>query len=364
MKSARFIFFVLLTICYSILLHAQSNAKSIQEDSISFTRGDATYSGTLSKPAGEGVFPLVIMVSGMGPQDRDWAFAKGKYKLAKKMSDYLNQNGIAVYRYDDRGYGKSTGTSETLTSFNDLAEDVYAAVTTLKKRNDVGKIGLLGHSLGGILSIMAASSHKDIDFIITLSGSYQNGGDIMMEQAKTLKRWKTSEEMTEAQVIANGEKFVQNWISYSKGGDGLDTMKLILSDLIQYQIKKMSPEIMAENLKKFKDTTDLFQQSYESVLEYYTSPHQKSFAIYDPIEDFKKITCPILILFGEKDKHVVVKFNLPKVAMAIPDAAVTDLTIRTIPLADHGYSTSELMKNGEMVPGVLDYIANWVNFRK
>lgn len=363
MKSKRFILSILLTICSGILLIAQSNVKSIQEDSISFTRGNATYSGTLSKPAGEGVFPLVIMVSGMGPQDRDWAFAKGKYKLAKIISDYLNQNGIAVYRYDDRGYGKSTGTSETLTSFDDLAEDVYAAVSTLKKRSDIGKIGLLGHSLGGILSVIAASNHPDIDFIITLSGSYQNGGEIMMEQAKTLKRWRTSAEMTDDQVVANGEKFVRNWISSSKGGDGIDTVKQILSNLIHYQIQKMPPDVLAENLKKFKDTTDLYQQSYESVLEYYTSPHQKSFAVYDPITDFKKIKCPILILFGEKDKHVVVQSNLPEVAQAIPEAAVTDLTIRIIPLADHGYSTSELMKNGQMVPGVVEYIANWVNFR-
>lgn len=347
-----------------VKVDAQNAVNKIQEDTISFTRGDATYSGTLSKPSGEGVFPLVIMISGTGHQDRDWAFAKGKYKLAKVISDYLNQNGIAVYRYDDRGYGKSTGTSETLTSFNDLSEDVYAAVSTLRKRSDIGKIGLLGHSLGGLLSIITASNHKDIDFIITLSGSYQNGGEIMMEQAKTLKRWKTSAEMTDDQVIENGESFVRNWVSYSKGGNGIDTVKQILSDLLHYQIQKMSPEDMAENLKTFKDTNDLYQQSFESVLEYYTSPHKKSFAVYDPIEDFKQITCPILILFGEDDKHVVVQSNMPKVAQAISGASVTDLTIRVIPQADHGYSTDELFSKGEMVPGVVDFIANWVNFRK
>jgi len=364
MKTQKNIIVALLMMSISIMAIGQNSQTGVKEESISFSRGDATYSGTLSKPDGEGKFPLVIMVSGMGPQDRDWSFSKGKYKLAKIMTDYLNKNGIAVYRYDDRGFGSSTGISETLTSFNDLAEDVYAAVSMLKNRSDIGKVGLLGHSLGGILSIIAASNHKDIDFIITLSGSYQNGGEIMMKQAQTLKRWKTSSKMTESQVIANGEKFVRNWISYSNGGNGLDTMKQILSDLIHFQIKNLPPEKMAENLKTYKDTNDLFQQSYIEVENYYTSAHQKSFAVYDPIVDFKKILCPVLVLFGEKDKHVVVETNMPKLAQAIPGSSISDLTIRIIPLADHGYSSSEYIKKGEMVPGVVEYIANWVIFRK
>ena len=100
------------------------------------------------------------------------------------------------------------------------------------------------------MSIMAASNHSDIDFIITLSGSYQNGFEIKMEQARTLKRWRTNDTMTNKEVIANGEKFVEAEMSYSKGGDGLETMKVILSDLIHYQIRNLSPEDQTENLKE------------------------------------------------------------------------------------------------------------------
>jgi uncharacterized protein len=361
MKKSLLLFLTLTVLFAS--LNAQSNASGVLEEEAGFSRGDALYSGTLSRPAGPGPFPLLIMVSGMGPQDRDWTFGKN-YKLAKIIADYLNKNGIAVYRYDDRGFGKSTGSAETLTSFDDLAEDVYSAVTALRSRKDIGKIGLLGHSLGGILSIIAAAKHPDIDFIITLSGSYQNGGDIMMEQAHTLKRWKTAEEMSEEQVIANGEKFVQSWISYSKGGPGLETMKQVLGDLIRYQIKKMTPEKMAENLKTFKDADDMFEKSFAEVIAYYTSPHQRSFAVYNPAEDFKKLACPVLALFGEKDRHVVVKSNLPRLAQALSTAAVTDLTIKIIPGVDHGYTTPELYKKAEIGPGVVEFIANWVNFRK
>jgi len=344
----------------AVSVNAQNYPIQIIEDSVSFFNSETIYSGTLSKPANIEKCPLVILVSGMGMQDRDWTFAGGKYKMAKEITDYLNQSGIAVYRYDDRGFGKSTGTPEMTTSFEDLSEDLYQAVLMLKNREDVGKIGLLGHSLGGILSIMTASNHNDIDFIITLSGSYRNGGEIKMEQARTLKRWRTNDHMSEEEVISNGEKFAQAEISYSKGGEGLETIEEILSDLIHYQIRNLSEEQLEENLKYYKDTTEFFEKSYQGALEYYTSPHQKSFTSYDPSEGLKHVNCPILILFGEKDNHVTVKSNLPKVTKAIIENNFSDLTIKIIPEADHGYSSPENIEKGQMVPGVREFIAYWI----
>jgi uncharacterized protein len=341
------------------ITYAQDTIPGYREENVLFTNGEATYSGTLSMPAREGIYPLLILVSGMGPQTRDWKFGSN-YKMAKIIADYLNSQNIAVYRYDDRGTGKSTGGPETLTSFDVLADDVYAAVKTLRQRPDIGKIGLCGHSLGGILSVLAASKHSDIDFIITLSGSFQSGGAIMMEQAHTLKRWKTSENMTETAVIANGEKFVRNWVSFSNGGAGLDTMKQILSDLIHYQINNLPPEKMAENLKTYKDTNALYVKSYEDVLDFYTSAHQKSFAVYDPVKDFPAITCPVLVMFGEKDAHVVVASNKPAVASALKEAKTMDFTLKIIPGVDHGYSTKELYKQGLMGPGALECLSGWI----
>ncbi len=358
--ALSFIFFMLLCIGGNTM--AQDSILRFREEAVSFSNDDAVYDGTLSMPVSEGVYPLVILVSGMGPQTRDWKFGSD-YFMAKIIAEYLNNRGIAVFRYDDRGTGKSTGMPETLTGFDTLSEDVYAAVTTLRKRRDISKIGLCGHSLGGILSVMAASKHHDIDFIITLSGSFRSGGDIMMEQAHTLKRWKTSGNMTEAEVIANGEMFVRNWISSSRGGAGLDTMKQILSNLVHYQIRKMSPEKLAENLKIYKDTNDLYEQSFKEVLDYYTSAHQKSFATYNPVYDFPEITCPILVMFGEKDAHVVVASNKPAVVEALKDAKTDDFTMRINPGTDHGYTTKELYKQGKMDPGVLEFLTGWILLR-
>lgn len=170
--------------------------------------------------------------------------------------------------------------------------------------------------------------------------------------------------MTDEEVIANGERFVEAEIAYSNGGDGLETMKEILSELIHYQIRNLSPEDLAENLKEFKDTTEFYTASYEGALEYYTSPHQKSFTAYDPSEGIMNVTCPILILFGEKDNHVAVKSNMPKVGKAISEGSFSDITVTIIPLADHGYSAPGYIEKGEMVPGVLEVITNWIDLRK
>ena len=103
MKTRKSILSILLVINLVPVLNAQNITREVSEDSISFARGEVTYSGTFSKPAGEGPYPLVILVSGMGMQYRDWSFMGGKYKMAKIITEDLNQHGIAVYRYDDRG---------------------------------------------------------------------------------------------------------------------------------------------------------------------------------------------------------------------------------------------------------------------
>ncbi len=218
MKTFKILFLSAVLSGLVTVLTAQEASSSFKTEEISFSSGDAEYAGTLSYPSKTGVAPLVILVSGMGPQDRDWSFASGKYKMAKIISDYFNNNGIAVFRYDDRGFGKSTGTPEGQISFDQLAGEVEKMAEMLKTRENIGKVGLCGHSLGGILSVIAGSRNQDIDFIITLSGSYRNGADIMREQAQTLKRWRTSAEMTDDEVVAQGVRFTNSLVTYAENG--------------------------------------------------------------------------------------------------------------------------------------------------
>ncbi|MEJ2162538.1 MAG: CocE/NonD family hydrolase, partial [Robiginitalea sp.] len=86
-------------------------------------------SGTLTLPAGTEKPPVVVLISGSGPQDRNEEVFGHKPFLV--ISDHLTRNGIAVLRYDDRGTGKSTGDHDAATS-EDLARDVVSAVEFLK----------------------------------------------------------------------------------------------------------------------------------------------------------------------------------------------------------------------------------------
>ena len=120
-----------------------------------------TLSGTLTIPVKEGPYPLAILITGSGPQNRDEELAGHKPFLV--LADWLTRQGFAVFRYDDRGVAKSTGVFETATTF-DFATDAEAALNFLKKRPEIDttKIGFIGHSEGGLVAPIVASRRNDV----------------------------------------------------------------------------------------------------------------------------------------------------------------------------------------------------------
>ena len=124
--------------------------------------------GTLTMPNKKGNFTVVVLISGSGPQNRNEEIAGHKPFLV--LADYLTKNGIAVLRFDDRGTAKSTGSFKNSTTF-DFAKDVESAIKYLKNRTEINKnkIGLLGHSEGGIVASIVASKNKDVDFVVLMA---------------------------------------------------------------------------------------------------------------------------------------------------------------------------------------------------
>ena len=227
-------------------------AKTHSEE-VSFASGDAVFSGTLAFPEGSGPYPGVVLISGMGQQDRDWSFVGGKYKLAKGIADHLTAAGIAVLRYDDRGHGKSTGTPEMETGFDQLAEDVNAGVTMLRKRKDIAKIGVCGHSLGGIIGPYMQVKYDAADFVIAISGSFVTGEEISIDQAKTMPGiWRLSKEMTDEECTEIGIRFAKSRTQYARNGEGLEVVEETLYKLINWQIDNLTEEQITENLQYYK----------------------------------------------------------------------------------------------------------------
>lgn len=132
---------------------------------------DVVLAGTLTMPKDKKMKQVVILISGSGAQDRNADLGILNHRPFLVWSDYLTRNGIAVLRYDDRGIAKSTGDFSKATSA-DFANDAEAIVTYLQSREDMKdvKIGLMGHSEGGMVAPMVAARNKAVDFVVLLAG--------------------------------------------------------------------------------------------------------------------------------------------------------------------------------------------------
>lgn len=190
----NFIFLILLSVQLSfaqetVLSRPQEPIKPypyISEDVVfSNENANISLSGTLTYPKDVTNVPVVILISGSGPQDRNEELLGHKPFLV--LSDYLTKNGIAVLRYDERGVGESEGNFGIATTL-DFASDVRSAIDYLKTRKDINssKMGLIGHSEGGLISFMLAAENDDIAFLVSMAGPGMRGDSLLQMQRKAV----------------------------------------------------------------------------------------------------------------------------------------------------------------------------------
>ena len=155
---------------------------------------------TLTIPQGPGPFPAFVTISGSGSQDRDSTLFG--HKPFWVLADYLSRVGVAVLRYDDRGVGDSSDAEIEATSA-DLAGDTSAAVAFLLDYPDIdpNRIGLIGHSEGGIIAPMVATEIESIALIVLLAGPGVSGSQILLDQnEKSLRLQGVAEPAIEARL--------------------------------------------------------------------------------------------------------------------------------------------------------------------
>ncbi|HMI02765.1 MAG TPA: alpha/beta fold hydrolase, partial [Pedobacter sp.] len=157
-----------------------------KEEQVTYQNADRSiqYGATLTVPRTEKAVPAVILITGSGQQDRDETIFG--HKLFWVLADYLSRNGIAVLRVDDRGIGQTTGEVANATSA-DFAKDVLTGIDFLKNQKgiDPKRIGLIGHSEGGIIAPLAANQSKDIAFIVSMAGVGISGMELWKSQSRT-----------------------------------------------------------------------------------------------------------------------------------------------------------------------------------
>ncbi len=299
-------------------------------------RNDAagiTFAGTLTKPQGAGPFPAVLLITGSGAQDRDETLNGHKPFLLT--ADYLTRKGIAVLRVDDRGVGGSGGDPNATSK--DFAGDVQAGVRCLASRRDIDArhIGLIGHSEGGIIAPMVASSpDAGVAFIVLLAGPGVPGDEILYEQSKVLI---AASGGTDADVKAARAQ-QESIVAVVKAGGDVRTMQRKLRAL------------------GIPETADAL-----------LSPWYQFFLAYDPRPTLSKVKVPVLALFGERDLQVPPAQNAPAIEAALKSGAAKKHQVLVLPGLNHMFQTSRTGLPAEyadieetMSPVVLAAIADWV----
>jgi len=326
----------------------------IEEVTFENTKANATFSGTLTYPKNKKSFPTVILISGSGPQDRNSEIFN--HKPFWVIADYLTKNGIGVLRYDDRGVAKSTGNRKTATT-HDFASDVEAAVAFLrtKKQIDSKKIGLLGHSEGGMIAPIVASKDKSIAFIVLLAAPGIPCIELLEEQAYRIGKAAGMNE----EELATSRKL--NVTIYNLVKSDIDDNALTI------QLKKVMDESLKDNMAYQNLSQDEKDKTLAQQTEGITVPWFRSFMRFNPSSYLEKVTCPVFALNGEKDLQVISNTNLPAIATALTNAKNKNGITKEYPNLNHLFQESKTGKIEEyetleqtFSPLVLEDIKNWI----
>ncbi len=327
-----------------------------KEEEVTFKNEKAgiTLAGTLTIPEGDGPFAAVVMVTGSGPQDRDENIFD--HKLFKVIADYLTRGNIAVLRFDDRGVGKSEGDFSKAIS-PDFATDAISAVFYLSSRKDIDsvKIGLIGHSEGGMIAPMAAQECNKIGFIVLLAGPGTTGEQILIDQSRLiLKAAGVSDSYLEKQDILLPKLYS---IVKSEPDDSIAAEK----------ISALYDDFYAGLSDKEKSEMGMDLPSTKKQIPMILSPWFRYFISYDPIPALGKLKIPVLALNGSKDLQVPPDANLAGIESALKSAGNTNYKIEKLDGLNHLFQTAELGTPSEygkieetFSPKALEIIRDWV----
>lgn len=309
---------------------------------------DVKLAATFTKPKGDGPFPAVALITGSGPQDRDESLMGHKPFLV--IADHLTRKGIAVLRYDDRGIGKSTGKFEGATS-KDFADDAAGAVAYLRGRKDVSKIGLMGHSEGGIIAPMVAAENPDVGFIILLAGPGTPCDELMVAQGQLIVKAMGGGE----KALARQKEVQLKLFALAKKGADLEEIMNAVAEL---------EKNLTDAEKKVAAKT---QAATNAQISQLAGPWFRYFLSYDPRPTLEKVKCPVLAINGDKDLQVPPKENLEAIQKALKAGGNKDVTIKEFPGLNHlfqpcktGLPTEYGRIETTFAPEALELIADWI----
>ncbi|MDA0803981.1 MAG: alpha/beta fold hydrolase, partial [Planctomycetota bacterium] len=304
--------------------------------------GAASAAAAATAAAAAAPFPAIIFITGSGAQDRDESLMGHKPFLV--IADALTRAGFATLRLDDRGVGGSTGSMATATS-HDLVYDTAAALEWLKVQPEIDptRIGLLGHSEGGMIAPMlvahlAAQSaadptagvaattepptpRTDIAFMVLLAGPGTPCDQLLVEQTELIARAAGAPE----EVLATQRDLMNQCVAWAKDPT------ISTPDLIG----RMRAAVLAQGEPIPPEAQPALEQQFQAM----ASPWMRAFLAYDPTPALSVVTCPTLALFGERDLQVPAASNAPAMRAAL--AHNPRAVVETVPAANHLFQPCE-----------------------
>lgn len=297
-----------------------------EEVSFDNTSDQVTLAGTLTLPKDQKVKQVVVLVSGSGPQNRNEEVGVFNHRPFLVLSDYLTRNGIGVLRYDDRGVAASTGDFGKATSL-DFSEDAEAAVEYLKNRKDLAeaKVGIVGHSEGGMIAPMVASRNKAVDFIVLLAGPGIPIDQLMLLQAKLI----SDSQAVPTAVSDVNQKALGKAYKYLRENPEKEHVEL-KEDLVRIfkdALKDFPPMVQSG----IGDIDKFANDEAEGLL----SPWFLYFIRFNPSDYLTKTNCPVYALNGTLDLQVSSKENLEGIKKSLAEAKNQTVKIEALEGLNH-----------------------------
>jgi dienelactone hydrolase len=315
----------------------------IEEVKFKNTKDKINLAGTLTYPNGAGPFPTVILITGSGGQNRDEELFN--HKPFWIIADYFAKNGIATLRYDDRGIAQSEGNFAASTS-EDFAEDAKAGIDFLKTHSKVNasKLGIVGHSEGGMIAPMIAAADNSIGFIVLLAGPGIPIDELMIIQNNEVSKTAGIAES----IIKENAALNQKCYAIIKTEKDLTKTK--------------------SKLRKLLSKNKMAESDIQNTINLVCSPWFRYFIQYNPKISLDKVKCPVLAINGDKDIQVTAKENLAGIEGALKKAGNQNYEIKLVENKNHMFQTTqklgidEYFENEEtFAPDVLKLMLDWIN---
>jgi fermentation-respiration switch protein FrsA (DUF1100 family) len=320
--------------------------------------GGFELAGTLTVPPGPGPFPGVVLVSGSGPQDRDETLAG--HKPFAVLADHLTRAGVAVLRYDDRGVGGSGGEFASATSL-DFATDADAALAWLAARPEVrgDAVGIVGHSEGGLVGPLVASTSERPRFLVLLAGPGVPGNEILRTQSRAISELQgvstASMDLTD-RILEGAFRILRET---EDGGDAARRIRSLLTEAVA----DLSPEDRAAAGIPGDDLGPWLDAEVAQL----TSPWMRFFLSHDPAPPLEATRVPVLALNGSLDSQVDADVNLAAIEAALRRGGNPDYTVEALPGLNHLFQEAESGSPAEyagidqtMSPRAMDRVARWI----